>query len=106
MARGVVQISFHRVPRAGEPKDGEGFWLVDLEKEITFDVTLRFRAPGAAATLTYACGSKEVHAEIAADATSLTLRAVPHPAGRAPLSATITAKKPYGADYVELLRSR
>src|SRR6185295_5614248 len=78
-----------RGPKAGWGKDSNGAWLVEVEKETKFDVTLRFRAPGQKCALTYAYCGKTVEAELDADSTSLTLRGVVHPAVQAPLSATI-----------------
>jgi len=92
-----------RGPKAGWAKDSDGFWLADLPKETRYDVTLRFRAPGAPATVTYSCG-KSVDVEVAPDATSATLKGVVHPAGPAQLSATIKTEKPYGVGYIELKR--
>jgi arylsulfatase A-like enzyme len=93
-----------RGPRAGESGDAAGGWLVDLEKETAFDVTLHFKAPGTAAKLTYACGSISKEIDVAGDATSILLKGVVHPAGQARISASIAAAKAYGADYVELQR--
>jgi hypothetical protein len=100
----VLTRQERRGPRAGESGDAAGGWLVDLEKETTFDVTLRFKAPGASAKITYACGSVAKEVEISGDATVVVLKGVTHPAGPGRISAAVGAAKPYGADYVELKR--
>jgi arylsulfatase A-like enzyme len=84
---------------------GIGLWLVEFSADVTLDVTLRFRAPGATRTISYRCGETSVDTEIAPDATSVTLSKVLHRKGVPELAATIMAKKPYGPDYVELKRS-
>jgi arylsulfatase A-like enzyme len=100
----VLSRQERRGPRAGEAGEAGGAWLIDLEKDTTFDITLRFKAPGAIVKVTYSCGSMTKVVEVAGDATSVVLSGVPHPAGPARLSASIAAPKPYGADYVELKR--
>ena len=92
-----------RNPKAGTI--GTGHWLVELPAPVTFDVTVRFKAPGAPCKLTYVCGETKAEVDVAADATSVTLRKIAHAAGKAELGATIAAPKPYGPDYVELKRS-
>src|SRR5258705_402783 len=69
-----------RGPKAGAGKEADGLWLVDVEKETKFDVTLRFMAPGRRCKLVYGYCGKSVEAEVAEDATLLTLRGVVHPA--------------------------
>jgi arylsulfatase A-like enzyme len=76
---------------------GSKMWLVEVPKETRFDVTLYFKAPAAAATLSYACGSAKATGTLEPGATKMTLRGVAHASGRHELSAT-------GADYVELKR--
>jgi arylsulfatase A-like enzyme len=100
----VLTRQDRRGPRAGEAGDAAGGWLVDLEKEMTFDVTLRFRAPGAGVKVRYSCGSVTKDVEVAAEATSVVLSGVAHPAGPGRISAAVGAAKPYGVDYVELKR--
>lgn len=81
-----------------------GHWLVELPAAATFDVTLRFKAPGAACKLSYACGETKAEVDVAADATSIVLPKLAHAAGKAELSATLATAKALGADYVELKR--
>ncbi|HLY74392.1 MAG TPA: hypothetical protein VKU80_09760, partial [Planctomycetota bacterium] len=73
--------------------------------DVSFDVTLLFKAPGAKCTLTYRCGEARAETELAPDARSITLPKVPHRKGLADLAVTIAAEKPFGPDYVELKRS-
>ncbi len=101
----VLSRQDRRGPRAGEAGDAGGGWLVDLEKETAFDVTLRFHAPGAPANVTYACGSASKEVEVGGDATVVVLKGVLHPAGPARISAVIGSAKPYSAGYVELQRA-
>jgi hypothetical protein len=93
-----------RGPRAGEPNDADGGWLIELEKETSFDVTLRFRAPGAAAKVAYTGGTAAKEVEVDPKSTTLVLKGVPHPAGPGRIGAAVLAAKPYGVDYVELKR--
>ena len=100
----VLTRQERRGPRTGETGDAAGGWLVELEKETRFDVTLRFKAPGANAKVTYACGSVTRDVEVSGDATSVVLKRVAHPAGLGRITAALGTAKPYGADYVELKR--
>jgi arylsulfatase A-like enzyme len=92
-------------PKAGWAADSDGFWRVDVAKETRYDVMLRFRPPGATCKITYSRGGKSTDAELAADATSVSLPGVVHTAGPTQLSATIVVAKPYGVDYIELKRA-
>jgi arylsulfatase A-like enzyme len=94
-----------RGPRPGEPNDANGGWLIELEKEMAFDVTLRFRAPGASVKVTYTGGRAPNEVEVDAQATMVVLKGVPHPAGPGRIGAAVLAAKPYGVDYVELKRA-
>lgn len=93
-----------RGPKAGAGKDADGHWLVEIPKETKFDVTLRFRAPGAKTSVQYSCGATSRVADVAPDATSVVIPGVVHPTGPAQLGATIAGAKPYGVEYVELKR--
>src|SRR5579862_9691455 len=75
---------------------GNGHWLVRVDRDVKFDVTLRFRAPGARTTVTYAGGASPVEVTVEADATSVILPALPHTAGDVQISATVATDKPYG----------
>lgn len=83
-----------------------GVWRVTVAMATSFDVTLRFKAPGKKVTLIYFIGNEMKDLKIDSDATSVTLKGVVHPAGDTELSGTILADKPYGPDYVELQRSK
>lgn len=91
-----------RGPKAGWNKDSNGFWQVDVRKESKYDVTLHFLAPGAPTKVTYTVNGRPTPVAIAADATSVTLKSVPHAIGPGQLSATIAAEKPYGVEHIEL----
>jgi arylsulfatase A-like enzyme len=82
--------------------NGNGHWLTTVAHETRFDVTLRFRAPGARTTITYSGGKTPVEVTVEAEATSVVLPAVPHAEGDTRISATIAAEKPYGPTYIEL----
>ena len=77
-------------------------WLVKLPDETKFDVTLRFKEPREKTLVTYKAGAATWEVMVDANATSLTFPAVPHAAGEASISATVSAAKRYSADYVEL----
>jgi arylsulfatase A-like enzyme len=94
-----------RGPKAGAGKEANGFWQVDVRKEMKVDVTLYFRAPGAATKVTYSVNGRPSPMPIEADATTATLKAVPHGVGPGQVSATIATDKPYGVDYIELKRT-
>lgn len=94
-----------RGPKAGWGKDSNGFWLVDIRKEPKYDVTLRFRAPGAPVKVRYSCSGRMSEQQVDATATAVTMRGVAHPSGPNQLSAMIATDKPYGVDYIELKRA-
>src|SRR5262249_27584514 len=100
----VLTRQDRRGPRAGEPNDARGGWLIELEKETTFAVPLRFRAPGAAVRVSYVGAAATREVEVDADATMVVLKGVPHPAGPGRIGAAVLAAKPYGVDFVELKR--
>jgi arylsulfatase A-like enzyme len=82
-----------------------GVWLVELQKEAKFDVSLYLKAPGAAGTVAYACGSAKASGPVESGKTTVTLRGVVHPPGRHELTGIVAADgKEYGVDYVELKR--
>jgi arylsulfatase A-like enzyme len=85
--------------------NGVGVWLVELPAQVSLDVTLRFKAPGATVPFSYRCGLLSANMEISDETTSVLLQKLPHQKGVADLVVTIGAKKPYGPDYVELKRS-
>jgi hypothetical protein len=93
-----------RGPKADSTKDSDGFWLVNILKETTYDVTLRFRAPGALTVITYSYGAKTKDVPVLAEAIGVTLKGVVHPAGPTQIGATLKTEKPYGVDYIELKR--
>jgi arylsulfatase A-like enzyme len=93
-----------RGPKAGWNKDSSGFWLVDVRKESKYDVTLTFAPPGAPTKVTYTVNGRPTPMAIDANATSVTLKSVPHAIGPGQVSATIAGEKPYGVEYIELKR--
>jgi arylsulfatase A-like enzyme len=94
-----------RGEKASWTPTGNGHWLVRVDHDVLFDVTLRFRAPGARIKVTYTGGVMPVEATLEPDATSITLPAVLHAAGDGQISATLGTDKPYGPNYVELKRT-
>ncbi|HZE96645.1 MAG TPA: arylsulfatase [Planctomycetota bacterium] len=91
--------------RVPTPKDA-GHWLVDVPKESRFHVKVWFKAPGMKSTLTYRCGESATEIAVEPDATTASLNNVPHPPGKARISATLHAKTEYGVDYIELVPGR
>jgi hypothetical protein len=86
-------------------KPGLGFWLMEVARETKYDVTLYFKAPGAAAKVVYACGSV-AEKPLTPEATTITLRGVAHAAGRHDLSATVAVgAREVSVDHVELRRA-
>lgn len=87
-------------------KGSTGVWLADVPQEQRLHVKLWFKAPGVKCMVTYRCGETSTDVEVEADATTASLNAVPHPAGKADISATVNGKFPVSVDYVELAPAR
>jgi len=93
-----------RGPNASWSPTGNGEWFVTMAKATNYEVLLRFRPPGMKTTVTYTGGTTPITVDVAADATSVVIPRVTHPAGDVQIGATIKTAKPHGPDYVELKR--